>query len=64
MLRISPGIGRAMLSYELKQLGRDGLIDRTQYETIPSTVEYNLTAKGQSLRQVLAALEDWAGDSE
>lgn len=58
--RSIPGIGRAMLSFELHQLRQDGLIHRTQYETIPPTVEYSLTAKGGALRQVLIALQDWA----
>ena len=57
--RLVSGIGRAMLSFELHQLRRDGLIERTQYETIPPTVEYYLTEKGRRLKPVFVALEEW-----
>lgn len=53
-----------MLSFELKALCKDGLINRTQYETIPPTVEYNLTAKGQGLKRVLVALQEWKESSD
>jgi len=57
--RLLPGISRGMLSYELRHLQVDGIIERTQYQTIPPTVDYNLTAKGWALRPVLVALHNW-----
>lgn len=57
--RLVTGIGRAMLSFELRQLRKDGLIERRQYETIPPTVEYYLTEKGRRLKPVFVALEEW-----
>ena len=38
------GIHRGTLAYELRGLEADGIIQRTQYLTIPPTVEYTLTA--------------------
>jgi DNA-binding HxlR family transcriptional regulator len=58
--RLLLGISRGTLSLELRQLQEDGVIDRTQYSTIPPTVEYRLTASGQKLRPILAALGEWS----
>jgi DNA-binding HxlR family transcriptional regulator len=58
--RLLSGISRGTLSFELRQLQRDGVIDRTQYSTIPPTVEYKLTVSGQELKPMLAALDKWS----
>jgi len=58
--RLLLGISRGTLTFELRQLQKDGIIDRTQYSTIPPTVEYKLTASGLKLRPILAALEEWS----
>ena len=47
------------LSQNLKELERDGLIHRRMYPEIPPRVEYTLTARGQSLVQVLDKLCEW-----
>jgi len=57
--RLLPGISRGTLTFELRRLQKDGIIDRTQYSTIPPTVEYKLTASGQRLGPILAALGEW-----
>ncbi|WP_234416723.1 helix-turn-helix domain-containing protein [Ruegeria sp. Alg231-54] len=54
------GISQRMLSLTLKELERDGLVNRTQYPTIPPKVEYNLTQMGQSFREPVSALSYWA----
>ena len=58
--RMLPGIHRGTLTYELRCLEADRIIRRTQYPTIPPTVEYNLTIQGVALRSVLAALCRWS----
>lgn len=58
--RLLPGISRGTLTFELRQLQRDGVIYRTQYSTIPPTVEYKLTTGGQELKPILAALGEWS----
>lgn len=62
--RLLPGVHRGTLTYELRQLQADGIIHRTQYPTIPPTVEYKLTAKGTTLRPVLMALQRWSKAQE
>ena len=47
------------LSQNLKELERDGLINRKMYPEVPPKVEYSLTERGASLVQVLDKLCDW-----
>ncbi|MEH6648297.1 MAG: helix-turn-helix domain-containing protein [Sulfitobacter sp.] len=57
------GISQRMLSLTLKELERDGLVNRTYHPTIPPKVEYNLTSLGDSFREPVAALGAWALDN-
>lgn len=54
------GITATMLTKCLRELEADGLIHRTQYNTIPPTVEYNLTERGKSLIPALESVYEWA----
>jgi len=53
-----PGISRSVLTQRLRQLERDGLIERLQDER-NKTTGYELTAAGNDLAFVLTALTDW-----
>ncbi len=59
-LKRNLGISQRMLSLTLKELERDGLVNRTYHPTIPPKVEYNLTPMGQSFREPVNALGHWA----
>lgn len=59
-LKRNLGISQRMLSLTLKELERDGLVNRTYHPTIPPKVEYNLTEMGQSFREPVSALGYWA----
>ncbi|MES2141040.1 MAG: helix-turn-helix domain-containing protein [Bacteroidota bacterium] len=48
-----------MLSKELKDLEANGIVSRTVYDTIPVTVEYELTKSGTSLNTVLDSMISW-----
>jgi len=52
------GVSRRMLSATLRQLERDGLLERHVYARVPARVEYALSPAGQ---QLLTALEPLAG---
>jgi len=54
------GISQKMLSQTLKNLERDGLVQRTAYPTVPVTVEYALTPLGRTLTETFDALRLWA----
>jgi DNA-binding HxlR family transcriptional regulator len=54
-----PNINPRMLSKELKDLEANGMIKRTIYNTVPVTVEYELTRSGETFRQVLDKMIEW-----
>ena len=54
------GITTTMLSKCLRELEQDKIISRRQFNTIPPTVEYTLTAAGVSLIPALDSLNSWA----
>ena len=58
--RMIGGVSQRMLTLTLRGLERDGLVTRTQFPTIPPRVDYALTALGQSLREPVGALGQWA----
>lgn len=53
------GISPKTLSERLKELERNGLVTRTAYPTVPPTVEYTLTIKGKSLKNIIREIELW-----
>lgn len=54
-----PKITPRMLSKELKDLEMNGMIKRTVYNTIPVSVEYELTNSGKSIGEVLDKMVEW-----
>lgn len=48
------------LTETLRHLEEQGVLERTAYPTVPVTVEYTLTPKGQDLHQILKAMKLWA----
>ncbi|MHB0951854.1 MAG: winged helix-turn-helix transcriptional regulator [Allorhizobium sp.] len=58
--RMVPDISQRMLTQTLRDLQRDGYVDRTVFPTKPPSVEYRLTQLGQSLYVSLSVLLQWA----
>ena len=54
------GITATMLTKCLRELEADRLIRRTQYSTIPPTVEYTLIERGKLLIPALESVYKWA----
>ncbi|PBQ30256.1 transcriptional regulator [Sphingobacteriaceae bacterium] len=54
-----PGITPKMLSKELKELEMNQLVDRNVYDTVPVSVEYELTTYGKTLRPLIGELGEW-----
>jgi DNA-binding HxlR family transcriptional regulator len=57
--RLMPTITQRMLTLQLRELERDGLVTRTVYPQVPPKVEYSLTPLGYTLRPILELLRDW-----
>ena len=57
--RSMPGISPRMLYKELRDLEMNKMITRTVYNTIPASVEYEITEYGKSLDKVLLAMYEW-----
>lgn len=53
------GITPKMLSKELKELEINELAVRYVYDTVPVSVEYEITAYGKTLEPVLIVLTEW-----
>jgi DNA-binding HxlR family transcriptional regulator len=54
-----PKITPRMLSKELKELELNGIVQRKAYNTMPVTVEYELTSSGKSFKKVLDVMVEW-----
>lgn len=59
LLRQIDGVSRRMLSATLRQLERDGLVERRVYARVPARVEYELSPVGEELLRALTPLAGW-----
>ena len=53
------GITQKVLTNNLKQMEKDGLLKRKAYPEIPPRVEYTLTETGLSLKPILDSMVVW-----
>ena len=53
------GINTRMLVKELKNMEVNGIITREVFATVPPTVEYSLTNKGEKLLPSIVSLHNW-----
>jgi DNA-binding HxlR family transcriptional regulator len=53
------GISPTMLTSQLRELEADGLIGREVFATVPPTVEYKLTAFGQTILPMMEEIKKW-----
>ncbi|WP_281169716.1 winged helix-turn-helix transcriptional regulator [Paenibacillus taiwanensis] len=57
--RIMPKITQKMLTQQLRELERDGIVNRISYNQVPPKVEYELSEYGWSLKPILDSLCAW-----
>src|SRR5207249_3722435 len=55
-----PGLSDRLLSERLKELEAEGIVERHVYAETPVRVEYVLTPKGDELRGIVDAVQEWA----
>ncbi|ADD68710.1 transcriptional regulator, HxlR family [Denitrovibrio acetiphilus DSM 12809] len=58
-----PYITHKMLSAQLKELEKDGIIIRKEYPQIPPKVEYSLSDKGLSLLPIIDEMCRWGREN-
>lgn len=54
-----PGISQRVLTDNLREMERDGILNRTVYPEVPVRVEYSLSEIGNSMKPIIASLENW-----
>ncbi|WP_284646014.1 winged helix-turn-helix transcriptional regulator [Paenibacillus silviterrae] len=57
--RLLPNITQGMLTSQLREMEKDGLIERRIYQEIPPKVEYSLSDHGKTLSSVLTDMCGW-----
>ncbi len=57
--RSLPGISPKTLSERLKQLEENDILTKKVFAEVPLHVEYSLTIKGQSLKDIINRMGDW-----
>ncbi|MDF2683731.1 MAG: ydeP [Brevibacillus sp.] len=57
--RLNPGITQFMLTLQLRELERDGIIHREIFKEVPPRVEYSLTDFGRTLEPVITSMKAW-----
>lgn len=59
MEKAIPKINPRMLSKELRDLENNGIVKRTVQNTVPVTIQYELTESGYCFKKVLNVMLEW-----
>lgn len=57
--KIMPGITQHTLTKQLRELETYDIVNRRVYPEVPPRVEYSLTDRGESLREIVLMMRDW-----
>lgn len=60
--KLLPHVTQRMMTNQLRELEKDGIVSRKVYAEVPPRVEYALTPLGQKLSPILAQMATW-GDA-
>ncbi|CAN5621202.1 helix-turn-helix domain-containing protein [soil metagenome] len=53
------GVSKKVLTHQLREMERDGIVARKVYAQVPPKVEYSLTTTGRSLMPVVKVMCKW-----
>lgn len=59
LCRLTPSATARMITLQLRELERDGIITRTIFPEVPPKVEYEMTDLGVSLAPILLSMREW-----
>ncbi len=54
-----PRVTQKMLTQQLRELERDGIVNRSVQTVVPPRVDYSLTPYGETLKPLLLSLCEW-----
>ncbi|SIR17703.1 winged helix-turn-helix transcriptional regulator [Maribacter ulvicola] len=54
-----PGISNKMFTQTVRELEKDKLVTRVVFPVVPPKVEYDLSDRGKSLKNILLGLDSW-----
>ncbi|GMK43714.1 winged helix-turn-helix transcriptional regulator [Paenibacillus glycanilyticus] len=57
--RLVPGISKAILTSQLRELEKDQMVNRVVYQEVPPKVEYSLTEAGEQFIPILESMGVW-----
>lgn len=60
LMRLIGGVSQKMLTQTLRELERNGLVNRIDHREVPPRVDYELTELGRSLSDLMRKLDGWA----
>ncbi len=60
--RTLPQVSNKMFTQSIRELERDGVIERIVYAVVPPKVEYRLTEMGRLVLPIVLALAQWGID--
>ncbi|MBD3917348.1 helix-turn-helix transcriptional regulator [Paenibacillus sp. PR3] len=59
LMHLIPTMSQKVLTQQLSELTRDGIVNRIAYNQVPPKVEYELTDYGWSLKEILHLMCRW-----
>lgn len=62
MRRAIQGVTQRMLTNQLRELEKSGVVNRKVYAQVPPRVEYRLTEYGKTLKPILLSMREWGAD--
>lgn len=60
--RLIPGVSQKVLIQQLRELERDGIVERRVYDEMPPKVEYTITEYGKTANQIIDVMCAWGRD--
>ncbi|NDV24742.1 helix-turn-helix domain-containing protein [Desulfovibrio sp. JC022] len=57
--RTMQNITQHMLTKQLRELEKEGIVNRKVYAQVPPKVEYSVTEYGETLRPLIMMMRDW-----